>query len=283
MIKKPFVLPNAPHGPIYGDVVLPQEHFGSPVVIGVHGFKGFKDWGFWPDTARMLAEAGFVAVTYNVSGSGVGESGDTFTELDRFEDNTISKELSDLGSVIDAVVSREIPTGQADTRRLGVLGHSRGGGVSLVRASRDPRIQSLVLWNPVSSFLRISKEDRTLWREQGFMTILNARTQQRMKMGVGYLDDLEIHGEAHEPLAGARRLRASCLFISGAEDESVPPKESEDLRRAVTVGLGKREVIPATGHTFGAAHPPGTPPDTLLEAFRLTREWFQKALSVTAS
>ena len=42
-----------------------------------HGFKGFKDWGFFPHLADRLARAGLVAVSFNFSGSGVGPDGET--------------------------------------------------------------------------------------------------------------------------------------------------------------------------------------------------------------
>ena len=53
-----------------------------------------------------MSEAGLVLVTFNFSGSGIGEDPETFSELDRFEANTIGKEIEDLGAVLDAVLSR---------------------------------------------------------------------------------------------------------------------------------------------------------------------------------
>lgn len=40
---------------IRGNVHLPDNPKGAPVVILCHGFKGFKDWGFFPITADRLA------------------------------------------------------------------------------------------------------------------------------------------------------------------------------------------------------------------------------------
>src|SRR5262249_48546035 len=191
-----FVLPDARNGPLHGDVYLPERPRGAPVIVGCHGFKGFKDWGFWPPTGRAFAEQGLLLVTFNVSGSGMGEDFEQFTEFDRFEANTIGKEVEDLGIVIDALTTKAIPLAGADVRKLGVLGHSRGGGVALVRASRDPRIRSGVSWAGVASFLMVPEAEREAWRNRGYLEVENARTKQVFRVGKGLLEELETHREA---------------------------------------------------------------------------------------
>ena len=55
-------------------------------------------------------------------------------QFGRFEESTISKEVSDLGSVIDAF----------NGRAIGYVGHSMGGAVGALRASTDARIKAMV-------------------------------------------------------------------------------------------------------------------------------------------
>ena len=45
----------------------------SPCIIYVHGFKGFKDWGFVPYTCEYFAKNGFFVISFNFSHNGVGE------------------------------------------------------------------------------------------------------------------------------------------------------------------------------------------------------------------
>ena len=68
-----FELVNRRGEPLRGDVWrAASSRRGSAIVI-CHGFKGFKDWGFFPHTARELAaRTGYPAVTFNFSGSGIG-------------------------------------------------------------------------------------------------------------------------------------------------------------------------------------------------------------------
>ena len=58
-------------GPIFVDVRAGGRAAPRPAVVIVHGFKGFKDWGFFPLVAQRLAAAGHAAVSFNFTGSGV--------------------------------------------------------------------------------------------------------------------------------------------------------------------------------------------------------------------
>ncbi len=279
MNRIPFQLPDAPHGIVRGDIYLPDDPRGAPVVVGCHGFKGFKDWGFWPETGRRLAGAGLALVTFNFSGGGIGDDPEAFTEFDSFEANTIGKELDELGYVLDAVAARKIPLGGVDVRRIGALGHSRGGGVALVRAGRDPRIRALVTWAAVATFRRYSDAEKTLWRERGYSEVENARTGQIFRLGLGLLEDIESHAEAYDPVAAAARLRIPTLIIHGTRDDAVPPDEANRIARAVDPGLGKILLVEGTGHTFGAAHPFEGSPPPLERVLAATVEWFQSGLA----
>lgn len=99
-----------------------------------HGFKGFKDWGFFPHLAERLARAGFTAVSFNFSGSGVGEDGETF----------VARALRDLDIVLGALNRGDLgPKPTVD----GLYGHGLGGAVAVLRATRDPAMWALVTWD----------------------------------------------------------------------------------------------------------------------------------------
>ncbi len=114
---------------------------GGRAVVVCHGFKGFKDWGFFPHTARYLAvRLGCPTVTFNFTGSGVGADLENFTEREAFARNTFSKELEDLTAVLAGLGDGEL--GEATFEpvgRLGVLGHSRGGVAAGRRAPAGAR------------------------------------------------------------------------------------------------------------------------------------------------
>ena len=131
---------------IRGDVHAPGNA-PAPVVLCVHGFKGFKDWGFWPETARRLSDAGYCVVRFNFSHSGVGEDLQSFGEPELFESGTYSAEVADLRGVIAAIGAGQLPSAERmDASRIGLLGHSRGSVATLaVAASGEFPVRSIAL------------------------------------------------------------------------------------------------------------------------------------------
>src|SRR5215207_11574304 len=94
-------------GEILIDVRAAGRDSPRPAIVVVHGFKGFKDWGMFPPLAERLARAGFATVTFNLSGSGVDDSGE-FVWPERFERDTFSADLQDLGTVAAALTRGEL-------------------------------------------------------------------------------------------------------------------------------------------------------------------------------
>ena len=94
--------------PIRYDLYAPQgaNHHPLPVVIFVHGFKGFKDWGLFPDACEELAMNGLVVCAINLSLNGIGDNKYEFDRLDLFERQTLSTDLDDIGLVIHALQNR---------------------------------------------------------------------------------------------------------------------------------------------------------------------------------
>jgi dienelactone hydrolase len=220
-----------------------------PAVVICHGFKGFKDWGFFPKLAERLALAGFTAASFNFSGSGVGE-GEEFDELERWNRQRPTADLADIATVVDYLAAQ-------GARRVGLVGHSRGGGLAVLHAARDSRIKALVTWAAVERFMRWSPEEVRTWRQTGRLDVVNARTGQVLPVGLDALEDWEAHQSELDVLAAASRIAIPWLIVHGAEDESVPVEEGEHLRQAAAGGSGRVELlaVPGAGHTFGARHP----------------------------
>ncbi|MCG7408547.1 alpha/beta hydrolase [Paenibacillus sp. ACRRX] len=97
---------------IRGDVFVPHLSLGdapqSGVLIICHGFKGFKDWGFFPHTAAQLAEkTGLMTVCFNFSHNGIGSDLLTFSEPEKFAINTYTYEQEDLTALLALIRSDE--------------------------------------------------------------------------------------------------------------------------------------------------------------------------------
>jgi len=274
----PFTLPGPDGFPLRGDLHLPAGPPRPPVLI-VHGFKGFKDWGFMPLLAERLAGAGFPACRFNLSGSGLGEDSERFSEPARFEHNTYSREQRDIAHVLDALAAGELPGLTAPAPRLGLLGHSRGGGGAILAAARDARVAALVTWAAIARVDRYDAATVAAWRRQGFLRVENARTGDVFALSPDLLDDIAAHAAALDILAAAGRLRIPALVVHGEEDESVPIAEGA----AIAAALGTRGRflrVAGTGHTFGATHPmPAALPAALETALAATVAHFAAALA----
>jgi dienelactone hydrolase len=225
-----------------------------PVVVILHGFKGFKDWGMFPPTARKLAERGLATVAMNASRNGVAEKLEEFTDLEGFARNTPAREVGDVRRVVDAVAAGELG-GQLDAGQIGLLGHSRGGGVVVLAASRDERVKAVVTWASISTFYRYTERAMAEWRKKGRMDVPNARTGQVLWLDRSVLEDLEARREEYDLKAACRRLTVPLLCVHGECDEAVGVEDSKRLVEWAESKEKRLVVIPGTGHTFGAAHP----------------------------
>ncbi len=262
-------------GEILIDVRSGGRDSARPAIVVVHGWKGFKDWGMFPPLAERLARAGFATVTFNLSGSGVDDRGELVWP-ERFERDTFTAELTDVATVIDGLLRGEL--GVAPPSSVGLVGHSRGGGVSVLQSARDPRIRALVTWAAVSSVERWSPHAVAEWRAAGSMEVVNARTGQRLQLTTDILDDVERNASGSLDILGAAaKVAVPWLIVHGVEDETVSHLEAEALRAASPLSTTRLLAVEGTGHTFGAGHPwnpkvHDTP--ALHRVFDMTLAWF---------
>ena len=262
-------------GEILIDVRAGGRASTRPAVLVLHGFKGFKDWGMFPPLSQRLAQAGFAVVSPNLSGSGVDDKGD-FSLPERFGHNTFSAELEDVRRVIDALMAGQLGVPTPST--LGLVGHSRGGGIAVLQAARDPRVRALVTWAAISSVERWPSAQRSSWRAAGRTDIQNARTGQVLPLYTDVLDDIEQNASALDIEAAGRRIRIPWLVIHGTEDESVRFAEAQQLKAASARPDTRLLPIEGGGHTFGAVHPWRATTPELATVFDATLAWLTTRL-----
>jgi pimeloyl-ACP methyl ester carboxylesterase len=279
-IVEPFKLDRPGGGVLRGVVDLPEAPGRCPTVVICHGFKGFMEWGFFPAVAELLAQRGFVTVRFNLAGSGMQPGDELVSDPRAFSANTYSAEVGDLLRVLEAT-GHEIADDRVDRGRLGLLGHSRGGGAAILAAASQPwrdRIRALVTWAAISHVDRYTPEEKRVWRATGELPVVNTRTGQQLALGRGLLEDVERHSAGSlDILAAAGRVAAPWLIVHGGDDESVPASEAAELA-ARAAGTHELLVIPGAGHTFGAKHPFVGPTPHLIQALNATQTWFRRHL-----
>lgn len=244
--------------PILLDVYYIEDGKSKPLVIFCHGFKGFKDWGHFPLCARHLAEAGFVVSTFNFSYNGTtAERPTEFEDLEAFGHNNITTELNDLGCVINEWESSGnfIPDTEVNRQNICLIGHSRGGGIAILKAAEDSRIKRLVTWAAVSGIGRMfgDPEQMRKWKEEGVIHIYNGRTHQHMPMYYQYYEDY-INNEARLDIpAAASSVSIPWLIIHGTMDPTVDVSSAEKLNHLQP--RSELLLIDQADHTFGGKHP----------------------------
>lgn len=262
MVKKEtFTLPGAKGRGMLADITYDDAHKAAPMVIFAHGFKGFKDWGTHNLLARYFAENGFRFLKFNFSHNGTTPDNPVdFTDLIAFADNTLSMELEDLGTVIDFACN-----GSSMPRANGVylIGHSMGGGISIIKAAEDKRVKKLVTLGSVASFRNLwPKEAEEQWRLQGIMYMYNSRTGQQMPIKSTLLDDLEKNANRLDILSKAAGVTCPWLLMHGDADTTVNVSHAKELKKAQP--KAELVVVKRGDHTFGGVHPytkDSLPPD----------------------
>lgn len=257
---------------VRGDARLPSDPTATVVIC--HGFKGFARFSFFPYVAEELAKAGIRAITFDFSGSGVGEDRESFTNRDAFTYNTLIQELDDLELVVAEARARHwIDSG------YGLFGHSRGGGIAILHAARDAGVRTLVTWAAIATTDRWSGDVAADWKERGYIDIANARTGDVIPLSSDLLHEIEEHRDTRLNIpAAAARIGVPWLIVHGSDDETVPVDEGESLQQTAGPKATLR-VLEGVNHSFGGKHPLAQVTPTLESIARETVEFFSKNLT----
>lgn len=278
-----FAFEVRPDDPIRGDLWQPEGAVEGTAVVVCHGFRGFKDWGFFPHLCEEIAgRTGCPVAIFNFSGSGVGPDLGEIDEPERFARNTLGRELEDLEAVMDRLAcGRAGGAVFSPVSRFGLLGHSRGGATALLKAATRRQVRSLATWSAPASTARYEEEYAPEWREGRTVELENARTGGTLPLDRNVWDDLRAHRDRRDILRAAAALGIPYLVVHGAEDRSVPVAHARRLADAA----GERAdllVLAETGHTFGVEHPFTGATAALEEAVAETAEHFRRTLPTEA-
>ena len=173
------------------------------VVLG-HGVTGNKDRPFVVALGEGLAAANISALRFSFSGNGTSEG--------KFTDSTISKEVDDLGAVLDHLKEYTVC----------YVGHSMGGAVGVLRASEDKRIQLLIsLAGMVHTKAFAQREFGDVTPDEGFMW-----DEPDCPLSQAYMDDLT---QINTVIDLSPQITIPWLLVHGDEDDVVPIEDSRDI------------------------------------------------------
>lgn len=280
VVCEPFTLSSSQTGKLCGDLRYPADAPGPVQTIVIcHSFMAFKDWGFFPVVAELLAEAGYASVIFNFSQNGVSCGGNRITDFDAFRENTFSRELADLTDVLDGISRGDIGKGIIEGKNPVLLGHSRGGGIAILQAAGDARVRGLATWSAISTFDRWTEHQKVLWRAQGYLPLAREVPASPLRLGLGLLNDLETHHNRLSVLSAASRIRVPWLILHGKADITVSPREAEALAGASGSASTTLTLLERTGHLFNARSEVEDHYRTLNGVLAVTITWLKENFS----
>jgi pimeloyl-ACP methyl ester carboxylesterase len=226
------------------------ENFNGEIVVFIHGFMGFKDWGAWNLVQDYFKKKAFGFCKFNLShNGGTIENGIDFPDEESFGRNTYSKELNDVNCVLNWIDKQGV-----SYTKLHLIGHSRGGGIAFIAASIDQRISSVTSWAGISDIESRFPAGKELenWKSSGVRYVQNGRTKQNLPQYYSLYEDFIENKRLLDIGKACFNMKIPACMIHGSDDTSVFPSEGELNAKRLNVPL---QLIENADHVFEASHP----------------------------
>lgn len=194
---------------MYGFINVPSGDGPFPVIVMLHGYVDPEEYttlGYTTRYADALAEAGYIVVHPNLRG---------------YAPSTTSDNPLGIGDTVDVLNLISLLRNQAgnsgflqkaDMDRLGLWGHSMGGGIVMRILILDPDIDAALLYASINA-----DEEINLTHFEG-----DGRGNMGISMPIGALERIS-------PLGQLDRINAPVSIYHGEADEVVPVEWSRDL------------------------------------------------------
>lgn len=262
--------------PILTDYFFYNNQKPKPIVIFCHGYKGYKDWGSWNIMANEFANNDFFFIKFNFSHNGGTVTNPIdFPDLEAFASNNYSIEIDDLESVITSVINDKRFENEIDKTNISLIGHSRGGGIAILKASQNNNITKVVSWNGISDIESRFPKGKALevWKKAGVGYIQNTRTKQQMPNKYQVYENFMANKEKLDIKKAVERLEIPQLIIQGADDTVVLVQEANNMHK----WNPKSElfIVENMSHALGNSQPwkQEQMPDKLQEVVKFTIEF----------
>ena len=251
------------------DLSIPNA-WNNQLVIFIHGYMGYKDWGCWNLVSSYFNKKGFAFLKYNAShNGGTIEKPIDFSDLDSFSENNYMKEIEDFEAIMQ-MVEKKLNNDLA----ISVIGHSRGGAIALLQ-SDNRRIQRIATWAAISSIENRfpSGTELATWKKNGSYVRENGRTKQQMPHNYNQFENFLEHKKRLNVERYCRNSTTPTLIIHGEKDTSVTLQDGISIASWLDSNL---EIIKNAQHTFNSSQPWNKDfmPKELIEVCELTSSFF---------
>lgn len=209
---------------VHSKLLVPKMDGGCRAVLQFHGYTGHS--GEWVDKLSYVAN-GFVVAALDCRGqAGMSEdiggtkgntySGQIIRGLNEGPDKLLFRQIYlDTAQLARVIMEMD----EVDESRVGVMGGSQGGALSLVCAALEPTIKKVAAWHPfLCDFKRIWEIDfggSAYGEIKSYFRMFDPRHERADETftRLGYLDVQNF----------APKIRAEVLFATGLMDVTTPP------------------------------------------------------------
>lgn len=261
-------------GIINADLRYKNNDGAKPAIVFLHGFKGFKDWGFIPQVCKEFANSGAIAVNFDFTLNGILDPSVPTYNPEIFRKQTVSRMIDEAAIVITYLITdlnKLLP--EQFNGKIYAVGHSMGAAVLMMAMAKYRlKLQSIALWGGIAHLDRNTENQKSIWTAQGHTDIKIPKTGQVLPLDLSYLTDKDIMGDT-AILEAIDKINVPALILHGKEDLIAKEQEAKDLKMA----FGKKgvlKVIKNTNHTFGITHPFQNVTPALAEIIEETSHFF---------
>lgn len=198
---------------IYGFMNIPHIDGPLPVVIALHGYIDpaiYRTLDYTTGYADELARNGFLVIHPNLRGYAPSDDGPNLFRVG------MAVDVLNLIAIVEEQGGSAGPLEQADRKRIGLWGHSMGGGVTTRVITVNPDVKAAVLYGAMSGD-----------EQKNFQRIF-----EYFSDGTRGQEELNAPAEAFErisPMYFFERIQAAISVHHGSADGEVPPEWSQEL------------------------------------------------------
>jgi pimeloyl-ACP methyl ester carboxylesterase len=236
LLDQPFTFRDSSGRNVAGVLSSPSTE-ADRIAVLCHGFLSNKNSTTNKVLTAMLTERHIATFRFDFLGQ--GESDGPFEQIT-------------VGAAVDQTLAALKLVASKGYRRIGLIGSSFGGLVSILAAAQFPELVALGLKCPVPDFPEMLQlefgrgghDGIDEWRKTG--TIPNvAGGAGRIRLAYAFYEDCL----RHSGYAAAKGITAPTLIVQGDCDEFVPLHQSQRLFDALQVPKGLH-ILPGADHSF---------------------------------
>lgn len=236
-MKEEIDISDALGNKVSGILSIPED--ASSVVILSHGFSSSKERKKYRDFEHEFNLLGAGTLRYDYYGHGTNYG----NKYGVSEDTTLTKTVESLKAMIKYLRKE-------NSYKIGLVGSSFGGLISLIAASQDKNITAIGLISPVVEPAKLWKErieesfgknGLKLWEKKGIIHY-NSRNEE-FYLRWDFWKDLQ----KYDVLGMAKKISCPTLIVHGDRDKVVPISQSRALAKILGI---KVRVVKGADHNY---------------------------------